>query len=66
MSKTSTLLIRTPEGIVFSQLLAGPMSRFLAWLIDFCIVLFFAAFVVFVKFHHSDQPHDTPSPRPSP
>ena len=39
MSKTSTLLIRTPEGIVFSQLLAGPMSRFLAWLIDFCIVL---------------------------
>jgi uncharacterized RDD family membrane protein YckC len=32
--KTSTLFIRTPEGIVFSQLLAGPVSRFLAWLID--------------------------------
>jgi uncharacterized RDD family membrane protein YckC len=36
--KTSTLLIRTPEGIVFSQLLAGPVTRFLAWFIDlFCI-----------------------------
>jgi len=32
--RTSTLLIRTPEGIVFSQLLAGPVSRFLAWFID--------------------------------
>ena len=32
--KTSTLQIKTPEGIVFSQLLAGPVSRFLAWLID--------------------------------
>jgi uncharacterized RDD family membrane protein YckC len=28
-------LIRTPEGIVFSQLLAGPVTRFLAWLVDF-------------------------------
>lgn len=38
MSKTNTLLIRTPEGVVFSQLLAGPMTRFLAWLIDlFCV-----------------------------
>lgn len=32
--KTSTLFIRTPEGIVFSQLLAGPVTRFLAWAID--------------------------------
>ena len=32
--KTSSLLIRTPEGIIFSQLLAGPVTRFLAWLID--------------------------------
>ena len=32
--KTSTLLIRTPEGIVFSQLLAGPVTRSLAWFID--------------------------------
>ncbi len=36
--KTSTLVIRTPEGIVFSQQLAGPISRFFAWFIDqFCI-----------------------------
>jgi uncharacterized RDD family membrane protein YckC len=32
--KASTLSIRTPEGIVFSQLLAGPVTRFLAWFID--------------------------------
>ena len=28
------LKIRTPEGIVFSQTLAGPVIRFLAWFID--------------------------------
>ncbi len=32
--KTSTLVIRTPEGIIFSQLLAGPVTRFFAWFID--------------------------------
>jgi uncharacterized RDD family membrane protein YckC len=32
--KTSTLILRTPEGIVFSQLLAGPVTRFFAWFID--------------------------------
>src|SRR5690348_16456681 len=32
--KVSTLKIRTPEGIVFSQLLAGPVTRFFAWFID--------------------------------
>src|SRR5271167_4462210 len=32
--RTSELTIRTPEGIVFSQLLAGPVTRFLAWFID--------------------------------
>jgi len=32
--KTSTLNIRTPEGIVFSQQLAGPATRFLACFID--------------------------------
>jgi uncharacterized RDD family membrane protein YckC len=36
--RTSTLLIRTPEGIVFSQLLAGPVTRFLAWFIDLLCV----------------------------
>jgi uncharacterized RDD family membrane protein YckC len=36
--KTNALFIRTPEGIVFSQTLAGPVTRFFAWLIDqFCI-----------------------------
>ena len=33
-SKINILLIRTPEGIVFSQALAGPVTRFLAWGID--------------------------------
>lgn len=32
--KTSRLSIRTPEGIVFSQWLAGPVIRFFAWFID--------------------------------
>lgn len=32
--KTSTLFIRTPEGILFSQRLAGPATRFFAWFID--------------------------------
>jgi uncharacterized RDD family membrane protein YckC len=36
--RTNTLLIRTPEGIVFSQLLAGPVTRFMAWLVDFFAV----------------------------
>jgi uncharacterized RDD family membrane protein YckC len=41
--KTSTLFIRTPEGIVFSQLLAGPVTRFFAWLIDqLCIQVLLA------------------------
>jgi uncharacterized RDD family membrane protein YckC len=39
------LLIRTPEGVVFSQLLAGPMSRFLAWLIDLFVVLMVASLI---------------------
>lgn len=39
MSKTNTLQIRTPEGVVFSQLLAGPLSRFMAWLVDFAVVM---------------------------
>lgn len=32
--KTSVLQIKTAEGVVFSQLLAGPVTRFMAWLID--------------------------------
>src|SRR6266540_4094435 len=37
-SKTNTLLIKTPEGIVFSLLLAGPVTRFLAWSVDFACI----------------------------
>lgn len=37
--KTNVLLIRTPEGIVFSQVLAGPIARFLAWLLDLACVV---------------------------
>jgi uncharacterized RDD family membrane protein YckC len=53
MPRTNTLLIRTPEGIVFSQLLAGPMSRFLAWLIDLFVVMMLASIlgVVFALLH---------------
>jgi uncharacterized RDD family membrane protein YckC len=32
------LRIRTPEGVVFSLLLAGPVSRCLAWLVD-CLII---------------------------
>ena len=37
--RTSTLLIQTPEGISFSLLLAGPVVRCMAWLVDFFCVL---------------------------
>jgi uncharacterized RDD family membrane protein YckC len=37
--KTNTLLIKTPEGIVFSQLLASPVSRWLAWVIDLAVLM---------------------------
>jgi uncharacterized RDD family membrane protein YckC len=37
--RAATLSISTPEGITFAQPLAGPLSRFLAWLIDFGIIL---------------------------
>lgn len=33
-SKTKTLSVRTPEGIEFSLHIAGPISRFLAYMID--------------------------------
>ena len=31
---STTLTTRTPQGISFSMLLAGPVIRFLAWLVD--------------------------------
>jgi len=39
IGKTNTLTIRTPEGIEFSFLLAGPISRFLAWSVDLLAIL---------------------------
>jgi uncharacterized RDD family membrane protein YckC len=36
--KTNLHLIKTPEGIVFSQLLAGPVLRFVAWAIDVAVI----------------------------
>lgn len=38
-ARTNTLRLRTPEGVVFSLPLAGPVSRFLAWGIDAGCVL---------------------------
>ncbi len=45
--RTDTLRIRTPEGVVFSLLVAGPVTRSLAWMIDF-LVLFVASYVIYV------------------
>src|SRR5438552_16657251 len=36
--RTSTMLIQTPEGIVFSVMLAGPVTRFLAWAVDMACI----------------------------
>jgi len=38
-SRTNTLIIKTPEGIEFSLPLAGPITRFLAWAVDFGTIL---------------------------
>jgi uncharacterized RDD family membrane protein YckC len=49
--RASVLTIRTPEGIVFSQLLAGPVTRFLAWMIDLlCIVALLIALNLILGF----------------
>jgi len=37
--KTSTVVIQTPEGILFPLLLAGPITRFFAWAIDFACII---------------------------
>ncbi len=37
-TRTDTLTIETPEGIVFSLQLAGPVTRFLAWCIDMACI----------------------------
>jgi len=39
IARQNSLAIQTPEGIVFSLVLAGPVSRFLACLVDlFCVL----------------------------
>jgi uncharacterized RDD family membrane protein YckC len=42
--RTNTLQITTPEGIVFSQWLAGPVVRFFAWGIDLLCILALLSF----------------------
>lgn len=37
--RTNLLIIKTPEGVVFSQLLAGPAIRFLALLLDVLVIM---------------------------
>ena len=37
--KINSLTIRTPEGIEFSLMLAGPVTRFLAWSVDLLVIL---------------------------
>ena len=37
--KSTSLQIRTPEGIVFSHQLAGPIVRFVAWAVDLMCVM---------------------------
>ena len=39
VNRPGTLRIQTPEGISFSFILASPISRMLAWLIDFGCIL---------------------------
>ena len=49
--RTDRLLIQTPEGCVFPLLLAGPLTRFLAWAIDFlCCVCMTIASVLLIMF----------------
>ncbi|NUM54919.1 MAG: RDD family protein [Candidatus Hydrogenedentes bacterium] len=37
-NRTSVMTIKTPEGIVFSMQLAGPTTRFMAWVIDLAVI----------------------------
>jgi len=39
VDRLNTIEINTPEGIVFSLLPAGPVSRFLAWIIDLACIM---------------------------
>jgi uncharacterized RDD family membrane protein YckC len=49
-SRLSNLVIRTPEGISFSLLLACPVTRCLAWAIDFaCIAAVVSVVSIFLR-----------------
>jgi uncharacterized RDD family membrane protein YckC len=39
VDKINALTIRTPEGIEFSRMLAGPVTRFLAWGVDLLAIM---------------------------
>src|SRR5438445_437216 len=58
--KTPVLTICTPEGIVFSQLLAGPVARFIAWFIDalcmFALMSDLAANTVVIRHPRVSEP----------
>ena len=43
--RSNTLVIRTPEGISFSLLLAGPAARFLAWAVDLAFIFVIGSFL---------------------
>ncbi len=38
-SRTNILSIKTPEGVEFSLQIAGPISRFMAWIIDGLVII---------------------------
>ena len=62
--KTSTLNIRTPEGIVFSQQLAGPVTRFLACFIDQLCIQVVLILVTIIMAFDGDTIATTCRPRP--
>jgi uncharacterized RDD family membrane protein YckC len=37
--RSRTIEIETPEGVGFSLLLAGPLARFVAWIVDACAIM---------------------------
>ncbi len=39
VGKINSLTIKTPEGIEFSLMPAGPITRFLAWSVDLVVIL---------------------------
>ncbi|HUL29674.1 MAG TPA: RDD family protein [Thermodesulfobacteriota bacterium] len=51
MEKFNTVHFKTPEGITFSLPLAGPMARFLAWVIDLaCVSVIMMVVIIGIQF----------------